>query len=254
MDRFSSGLGLVAEALNTGNAISEKLHDVVERQVSIAERQAPAIEKRNDIIQRTRPHIYFETGVWDMLTEINVMEQYRMQCYEFLCINEQNKRLLFGVPPNMRLQALIQMMGVATEWQLIYFGLYFGAQIQKIKEWESKESGSKDHNKVIIKEQKEQYGRKVYTIIVKECNDNQVESYLEGLLARYLVEPRLMNLDFFHSNGFEFQDLIEYQGLKHFMSIECNYLVELVKVLYCNTTIANEDLLSEVKMSKFVLD
>ncbi|KAJ1441983.1 hypothetical protein SESBI_01193 [Sesbania bispinosa] len=80
--------------------------------------------------------------------------------------------------------------------------------------------------------------------------DNQVESYLEGFLARYLVKPRLMNLDFFHSNGFEFQNLIKYQGLKHFVSIECNYLVELVKVFYYNMTIANEDLLSEVKNVK----
>ncbi|KAJ1432727.1 hypothetical protein SESBI_06473 [Sesbania bispinosa] len=125
-----------------------------------------------------------------------------------------------------------------------------GSRSKKIKEWESKESGNKDHNKAIIREQKEQYGRKVYTTIVKECNDKQVESYLEGFLARNLVEPRLKNLDFFHSNGFEFQDLIEYQGLKHFVSIECKYLVELVKVFYCNMTIANEDLLSEVKNVK----
>ncbi|KAJ1440413.1 hypothetical protein SESBI_01985 [Sesbania bispinosa] len=113
MERPSGGLGLVADALNTGNAISEKLHDVAERQVSIAERQAATVEKRNDIIQRTRPRIYSESNVWDMLTEINVMKQYRMQCYEFLCTNEQKKRLLFGVPPNMRLEALIQMMADA---------------------------------------------------------------------------------------------------------------------------------------------
>ncbi|KAJ1438247.1 hypothetical protein SESBI_03146 [Sesbania bispinosa] len=81
-------------------------------------------------------------------------------------------------------------------------------------------------------------------------NDNQVESYLEWFLARYLVEPRLINLDLFNSNGFQFQDLIEYQGLKHFVSIECIYLVKLVKVFYCNMTIANEELLSEVKNVK----
>ncbi|KAJ1375909.1 hypothetical protein SESBI_50497 [Sesbania bispinosa] len=81
-------------------------------------------------------------------------------------------------------------------------------------------------------------------------HDNQVESFLEGFLARPIVEPRFMDLDFFHSNGFEFPNLIEYQGLKHFVSIECKYLVELVKVFYSNLTIANEDLLSEVKNVK----
>ncbi|KAJ1381273.1 hypothetical protein SESBI_45304 [Sesbania bispinosa] len=68
--------------------------------------------------------------------------------------------------------------------------------------------------------------------------------------ARPIVEPRFMDLDFFYSNGFEFPNLIEYQGLKHFVSIECKYLVELVKIFYSNLTIASEDLLSEVKNVK----
>ncbi|KAJ1442752.1 Myb/SANT-like domain [Sesbania bispinosa] len=191
MERLSSGLGLVADALNTGNAISEKLHDVAERQVSVVERQAAAVEKRNDIIERTRPRIYSESDVWDMLTEINVMEQYR-----FKMVGSSSKRLRNG-----------KSKKVPT------------------KNTKKPSSGSK---KTTMEGSTQQPSKK----------------------ARPIVEPRFIDLDFFHSNGFEFPNLIEYQGLKHFVSIECKYLVELVKVFYSNLTIANEDLLSEVKNVK----
>lgn len=117
LEKMSSGLGLVADALNKGNCISDKLHDVADRQVVIAERQVTTVEKRNEIfqnqlniIQHTRQRVYTEAEVWDLLTELNVIDPYRMQCYEFLCTNEQKKRQLFGVPPHMRMQALIHMM------------------------------------------------------------------------------------------------------------------------------------------------
>ncbi|KAF1899382.1 hypothetical protein Lal_00019510 [Lupinus albus] len=58
LEKMSSGLGLVVNALNKGNCISDKLHDVADRQVAIAdrhvviaERQVKAIEKRNEIFQ-----------------------------------------------------------------------------------------------------------------------------------------------------------------------------------------------------------
>ncbi|OIW07810.1 hypothetical protein TanjilG_32003 [Lupinus angustifolius] len=90
---------------------------IVERHAVIAERQLTAIEKRNEffqkqlnIIQHTRLCVYREAEVWDLLTELDVIDPYRMRCYEYLCINEQKKRQLFGVPPHIRMQALIQMM------------------------------------------------------------------------------------------------------------------------------------------------
>ncbi|KAJ1412074.1 hypothetical protein SESBI_20715 [Sesbania bispinosa] len=74
-----------------------------------------------------------------------------------------------------------------------------------------------------------------------------MDTYLTGFQGRNLVEPRFMSLDFFKTNGFQFQELLEYQGLNHFVSIQCPYLLELVKVFYCNLTISNGDLCSEVK-------
>ncbi|OIV95399.1 hypothetical protein TanjilG_06268 [Lupinus angustifolius] len=59
LEKMSSGLGLVADALNKGNCISDKSHDVADRQVTItvrhaviAERQVTTIEKRNEIFQK----------------------------------------------------------------------------------------------------------------------------------------------------------------------------------------------------------
>ncbi|XP_057450456.1 uncharacterized protein LOC130742373 isoform X1 [Lotus japonicus] len=117
VEKMTSALGLVADALNSGNCISNKLHDVAERQVGVVERQVGAIEERNEIykdqlivFKHSKPRIYTESDVWNMLTELNVTDPLRMQCYEFLCTNDQNKRLLFGVPSQMPLQTLFQMM------------------------------------------------------------------------------------------------------------------------------------------------
>ncbi|KAE9594555.1 putative Myb/SANT-like domain-containing protein [Lupinus albus] len=77
LEKMSSGLGLVADALNKGNCISDKLHDVADRQVTIADRhaviaecQVTVIEKRNEffqnqlnIIQHTRLRVYSEAEV-----------------------------------------------------------------------------------------------------------------------------------------------------------------------------------------------
>ncbi|XP_057440313.1 uncharacterized protein At2g29880-like [Lotus japonicus] len=119
VEKMTSALGLMSDALISGNCISSKLHDVAERQVGVAERQVVAIEERNEIykdqltvFKHSKPRIYTESDVWNMLTELNVIDHLRMQCYEFLCTNDQKKRLLFGVPAHMRLQTLFQMMNV----------------------------------------------------------------------------------------------------------------------------------------------
>ncbi|KAJ1412075.1 hypothetical protein SESBI_20716 [Sesbania bispinosa] len=45
MEKLTAGIGLVADALSSGNVIFEKLHNVAEHQVSMAERQVVAMEK-----------------------------------------------------------------------------------------------------------------------------------------------------------------------------------------------------------------
>ncbi|KAJ1430340.1 hypothetical protein SESBI_07831 [Sesbania bispinosa] len=81
-------------------------------------------------------------------------------------------------------------------------------------------------------------------------NQQQMDMFLTGFSGRNLVEPRFMKIEFFRTKGFQFQELLEYQGLKDFVSIKCEYMLELVKVFYCNLTVSNRDLCSEVKRVK----
>ncbi|XP_015931825.1 uncharacterized protein LOC107458127 [Arachis duranensis] len=48
-----------------------------------------------------------------MLTELGLVGSFRMQCYQFLCENEQKKCQVFGIPPEMRLDSLFHFMTVA---------------------------------------------------------------------------------------------------------------------------------------------
>ncbi|XLS82320.1 hypothetical protein HN51_048151 [Arachis hypogaea] len=69
--------------------------------------------KRLAIMQQSRPRLYSESDVWDMLTELGLIGSARMQCYQFLCENEQKKRQIFGIPPEMRLDALFHFVTAA---------------------------------------------------------------------------------------------------------------------------------------------
>ncbi|WJX25098.1 hypothetical protein P8452_14171 [Trifolium repens] len=112
LDKMTSGIGLVADALNKGNCISDQLNDVAKQQVVISERQVAAIEKRNEILQNSRPRVYSAAEVWSMLSELDLLQQFRFKCYEVLCNYDKKKELIFGVPPEIRLQVLFQMMEV----------------------------------------------------------------------------------------------------------------------------------------------
>jgi hypothetical protein len=110
LDRMTSGIGLMADALNKGNSISDQLHDVAKQQIEISARQVAAIEKRNEILQNCRPRVYTGADVWNMLDELDLLPQFRLKCYEVLCNDNKKKELIFGVPTDMRLQVLLQMM------------------------------------------------------------------------------------------------------------------------------------------------
>ncbi|KAL5156545.1 Uncharacterized protein HKD37_15G041491 [Glycine soja] len=119
-ERMNESIMTIAEALKEGNSVSKELHQVAERQVEVAERQVAVIEKQVEIaekqvtvIQQTRPRHYSESDVWDLLEELRVTDPFRMKVYNHLCDNEHKKRKLFGVPPHMRGEALIQMMADA---------------------------------------------------------------------------------------------------------------------------------------------
>ncbi|QHO24427.1 uncharacterized protein DS421_12g372160 [Arachis hypogaea] len=82
----------MADAVKEGNNPSSKLHDmaekqafiierqvsVVEKQVSLIERQVAIAEKGLAIMQQSRPRLYSESDIWDMLTELSLIGLYRM--------------------------------------------------------------------------------------------------------------------------------------------------------------------------------
>ncbi|KAJ1405388.1 hypothetical protein SESBI_25937 [Sesbania bispinosa] len=123
-ERITMGINVLAEAIREGNCISDRLHmvaekqiklaerqvDVAERHIAVAEKQIEIAEKGLSIIEQSRPRVYTESDVWKLLTELGVIERYKMRCYRYLCANELKKREIFGVPHEMRLQALIEMM------------------------------------------------------------------------------------------------------------------------------------------------
>ncbi|XP_020965553.1 uncharacterized protein LOC107614268 [Arachis ipaensis] len=114
----------MADVVKEGNYLSSKLHDMAEKQASVAERQVSVAKKQVSlierqvaiaekglaIIQQSRPRIYSESDVYDMLTELSLIGSYRMQCYQFLCENEQKKAPNFGIPPELRLDVLFHFM------------------------------------------------------------------------------------------------------------------------------------------------
>jgi hypothetical protein len=121
-EKVSVGIDALAEAVKDGNNRSEKLYQVVERQVVVAERQVTVAERQVDIaekeltiIQQSRPRHYSESDVWNVLTDLGINNNCKMDCYRFLCANDLKKRELFGVPPEMRLQALIDMMAESNK-------------------------------------------------------------------------------------------------------------------------------------------
>ncbi|XLS67043.1 hypothetical protein HN51_018066 [Arachis hypogaea] len=117
----------MVDAIKESNNISSKLHDIVEKQASIAERQVSVAEKQVSLIERqvaivekelaimqqSWSRLYSESDVWDILTELGLIGSYRMQCYQLLCENEQKKCQIFGIQPELRLDAFFHFMTAA---------------------------------------------------------------------------------------------------------------------------------------------
>ncbi|XP_058746582.1 uncharacterized protein At2g29880-like [Vicia villosa] len=99
LDRMTNSIGLVADAMNNGNNISDQLHDVAKQQIEISERQVASIEKRNEILQNSRPRVYTGADVWNMLSELDLLQQFRLKCYEVLCNDNKKKRADFWCAP-----------------------------------------------------------------------------------------------------------------------------------------------------------
>ena len=70
-------------------------------------------EKGLAILEQSRPRYYSENDVWSEIEKLGVMPELRMRCYRFLCRDEKAKREFFGVPFQVRLSTLYELMNEA---------------------------------------------------------------------------------------------------------------------------------------------
>ena len=68
------------------------------------------------------------------------------------------------------------------------------------------------------------------------------------------MEPKIMNFQSFETSGLYFHHHLTFQGISDFVSMNCPYYVDLIKVFYSNLKIyVNGYLLSEVNKKKIKL-
>jgi len=105
------GIDRIVEVMNESNMLRRK-------QVEMAERQAIAMEKQNDLIseqtsimRRSSAMQYLESEIWDMLVQLNLDDEDLLkQYYDYLCDNPKLVRLLFGLPTHLRHNYLLKHM------------------------------------------------------------------------------------------------------------------------------------------------
>nr|KYP70601.1 hypothetical protein KK1_009821 [Cajanus cajan] len=111
-DRLTTRLDAFTDYLGQGNALTQRLSDIVERQVVAIERRNEIINEQVNILRRISTVQYSESNIWDMLVAMNLEdEQVMVQCYDFLCNNPSHVRRLFGLPPHLRLNQLLKFIG-----------------------------------------------------------------------------------------------------------------------------------------------
>ncbi|RYR08771.1 hypothetical protein Ahy_B05g076593 [Arachis hypogaea] len=62
------------ESVERQASVAERQVSVAEKQDSLIERQVAIAEKGLAIMQQSRPYLYSESDVWDMLTELGLIE------------------------------------------------------------------------------------------------------------------------------------------------------------------------------------
>ncbi|KAL2341764.1 hypothetical protein Fmac_009704 [Flemingia macrophylla] len=111
-DKLTTKLNVFADYLGQGNALTQKLSDIAERQVLVIEQRNEIINEQVNVMRRTSIFQHSESYIWDMLVKMNLQdEQIMVQCYDHLCSNPQHVRRLFGLPPHLHLNQLLKLIG-----------------------------------------------------------------------------------------------------------------------------------------------
>ncbi|RDX83190.1 hypothetical protein CR513_35911, partial [Mucuna pruriens] len=88
-------------------------------------------------------------------------------------------------------------------------------------------------------------------LAIKKCNgiihkkvmtikQRTTQVYSNSTYSKAMVDPKIMDFQFFDSNGFEFQNLFKVQGLHVFVQLDNAHFSYLVKVFYNNLTISSD--------------
>ncbi|KAL2328622.1 hypothetical protein Fmac_022049 [Flemingia macrophylla] len=113
-DKLTTKLYVFTYYFGRGNDLTQRLSDIVERQVVAIERRNDLINEQINVMRQTSTVQYSESDIWDMLVLMNLPdEQIMVQCYDWLCNNPSHVRRLFGLPPHLRLNHLLKLMGAS---------------------------------------------------------------------------------------------------------------------------------------------
>ena len=102
-EKINMMINNLTTVMRDGNHYYDKSLVLVERWVTITKRGIT-------ILEHSKPWHYTQVDVWNELEIIGVIEDYYVKCYLFLCDNKKAKNKCFGVPPELYLEILYQLM------------------------------------------------------------------------------------------------------------------------------------------------
>ncbi|WVY94008.1 hypothetical protein V8G54_033096 [Vigna mungo] len=80
-------------------------------------------------------------------------------------------------------------------------------------------------------------------------HDHMIQ-YGKAFYKRKILTPKIMNFPFFAQSGLYFHHHLQFQGLEEFVSMECPYFEDLIRVFYSNLRVENGYLYTEVNKTK----
>ncbi|KAL2343350.1 hypothetical protein Fmac_004635 [Flemingia macrophylla] len=242
-DKLTTKLDVFTDYFGRGNDLTQRLSDNVERQVVAIERRNDLINEQINVMRRTSTVQYSESYIWDILVRMNLPdEQIMVQCYDWLCNNPSHVRRLFGLPPHLRLNQLLKLMGAS--------GMASGSRpTRKKTSMDRKGKGTTTSDEA---------PRSRLPPIEDVLNQTrffskreQMITYGLGFHHRVVLAPKLMDFPYFASSGLYFHHHLEFQGLKHFVAISSSSFEDLIKVFYSNLRVSQAGYLySEVNKTK----
>ncbi|KAL2341132.1 hypothetical protein Fmac_009072 [Flemingia macrophylla] len=241
-DKLTTKLDAFTYYFGRGNDLTQRLLNIVERQVVAIERRNDLLNEQINVMRQTSTVQYSESDIWEMLVRMNLPdEQIMVQCYDWLCNNPSHVRRLFGLPPHLRLNQFLKLMGASMA--------SVSRPTRKRTSMDRKGKGTTTsdaapRSRLPPIESVLNY-RRFFS------NREQMVTYGLGFHHRVVLAPKLMDFPYFASSGLYFHHHLEFQGSKHFVAMSSSYFEDLIKVFYSNLRVSEAGYLySEVNKTK----